>query len=453
MGAAAAALTGQTRAASSTRPNIVLLYADDLGYGDLSCYGSRIPTPRIDELAQHGVRFTQFCSASSVCSPARAALLTGRYPARTGVLGVLGPGDDGGISPTEETLAELLQSAGYRTGCFGKWHLGATPGYLPNDCGFEEFLGLPYSHDMWPRPLMHNRDVIESPARVENLTPAFTEAAVRFIGDHKREPFFVYLPYTAPHIPLAVAKRFRGKTPGGAYGATLRELDWSVDEVVNAIDEAGVGENTLVLFSSDNGPWYQGSNGPLRGRKRETLEGGVRVPLIARMPGRLPAGATQDGFCSALDVLPTVANVAGVPLPGNPLDGADIWPLLSGTTSEGGDSHRDVFLYFDHLNIQCARMGNWKLHVTRYDSPAWVPRPAAGRTSLPLRPELYHLVDDPTESYDVAEENPAVVGKILDGIREQLHRLPEFVQWTWNDTMARKTEWIPAGALPIQKTQ
>jgi arylsulfatase len=424
------------------------LYADDLGYGDLGCYGSKIETPNIDDLAAEGARFTHFCSASSVCSPARASLLTGRYPVRTGVMGVLGPDDTGGLPESEVTLGQLLRREGYRTACIGKWHLGARSGFLPTDRGFERFFGLPYSHDMWPRPLMHNHEVIESPARVEKLTPMFTDSAKRFLTDCNQDPFFLYLPYTAPHIPLAAGPRFRGRA--GDYGATLRELDWSVGEIVRAVDEAGLGSNTLILLTSDNGPWYQGSAGALRGRKRETLEGGVRVPLIARMPGTVPAGIEQSGFATAMDLLPTIARFTGAHLPGNPLDGVDIWPMLTGE-----DSHvdREVFLYFDHLDIQCARLGPWKLHVTRYNSPHWVPSPAGGRVSLPLRPELYYLPDDPSESYDVSGEYPAAVSQIRERIEAVLPTFPAYVQWTWNDTMARKTEWTPAGALPIQRVQ
>lgn len=438
------------RGRDHSRPNIVVLYADDLGYGDLSCYGSRIPTPNIDRMAAEGVRFTDFCSASSVCSPARAALLSGRYPVRTGITGVLGPDDPGGIPATEVTLAGHLRRAGYRTSCVGKWHLGARPGYLPLDRGFDEFFGLPYSHDMWPRPLMRNNDVIESPANVELLTRSFTEVAVEFIAENRERPFFLYVPYTAPHIPLSVARRFRGAAPGGLYGATLREMDWSVGEILRAIRESGLDDNTLVLFSSDNGPWYQGSSGPLRGRKREMWEGGVRVPLIARMPGRIPAGAVQGNFVSALDLFPTLANLAGAGLPANPLDGIDIWPLMTGSEQSPA---RDVFLYFDYHHLQCARLGPWKLHVARYNAPLWAPRPERGIVNLPLRPELYHMPTDPKESYDVADENPEIVAEIRSRIESVLQSLPDFVRHSYYDTLARKTEWTPSGALPIERVQ
>lgn len=438
------------RGREHSRPNIVVLYADDLGYGDLSCYGSRIPTPNIDRMAAEGVRFTDFCSASSVCSPARAALLTGRYPVRTGITGVLGPDDPGGIPATEVTLAEHLRRAGYRTSCVGKWHLGARPGYLPLDRGFDEFFGLPYSHDMWPRPLMRNNDVIESPANVERLTRSFTEVAVEFIAENRDRPFFLYVPYTAPHIPLSVARRFRDTAPGGLYGATLREMDWSVGEILRAIRESGLDDNTLVLFSSDNGPWYQGSSGPLRGRKREMWEGGVRVPLIARMPGRISEGAVQGNFVSALDLFPTLANFAGAGLPANPLDGIDIWPLMNGSEQSPA---RDVFLYFDHHNLQCARLGPWKLHVARYNAPLWAPRPERGIANLPLRPELYHMPTDPKESYDVADENPEIVAEIRSRMESVLNTLPDFVRHGYYDTLARKTEWTPSGALPIERVQ
>ena len=285
-GAAAAGLA----AAPPRPPNIVMIYVDDLGYGDLGCYGSNIRTPNLDRMAAEGVRFTQFYSANPVCSPARAALLTGRYPTRTGVPNVIMAPDKTGLSPSETTLAALLKPQGYKTMCIGKWHLGHQPQYLPTNRGFDEYYGIPYSNDMTPRPLMHNTEVLEEPAVLETLTPRYTQQALQFVERSKDSPFFLYMPHTFPHIPLAASPRFRGKSPLGLYGDVVEELDWSVGEVLAKLKQTGLDNQTLVMFSSDNGPWYQGSPGQLRGRKGSTYEGGVREPFLARFPGRIPRG-------------------------------------------------------------------------------------------------------------------------------------------------------------------
>jgi arylsulfatase A len=343
------------------QPNVIFIYADDLGYGDLRCYGSRIQTPNLDRMASEGIRFQQFCSASSVCTPSRAALLTGRYPNRMGMEGLLFPEDKKGIPATETTIGQMVQGAGYRTACIGKWHLGAYPEFLPTSRGFDEYFGIPYSNDMNPRVLMRNTEVLEQNCKLDTLTQRYTDEAVGFINRSKDRPFFLYLPHTFPHIPLAASPRFRKKSKVGLYGDAVMELDWSVGEVLKALAENGIDENTLVMFSSDNGPWYQGSAGPLRGRKGDTWEGGMRVPFIARWKNRIPGGRTTSSFASTLDILPTVARLAGSRLPSQPLDGADIWPLLS------NDEHvdRELFLYFDGWDLQCARMDRWKLHIAR----------------------------------------------------------------------------------------
>src|SRR5215471_1807959 len=323
--AAAALVRGQQRL-----PNIVFIYADDLGYGDLGVYGSKIRTPNLDRMAAEGVRFTQFYSANPVCSPARAALLTGRYPTRTGVPRVLNPNDTAGLALNETTIAQMLKGSGYRTMCIGKWHLGHQPQFLPTSRGFDEYFGIPYSNDMTPRPLLHNAEQLEEPANLENLTQRYTEQAVKFLERDRGTPFFLYMPHTFPHIPLAASPRFRGKSPLGLYGDVIEELDWSVGEVFSALRRTRADGNTLVMFSSDNGPWYQGSPGPLRGRKGSTYEGGVREPLLARFPGRIPKGTVCNGVAGTIDILPTLAKLTGAALPKAPLDGIDIWPLLSG---------------------------------------------------------------------------------------------------------------------------
>jgi arylsulfatase len=441
-GAAAA-----TAHAQNSRPNVILIYADDLGYGDLGCYGSRIETPNLDRMAAEGARFLNFYSASPVCSPSRAALLTGRYPPRVNVPRVLGPSEDGGLADSETTMAQMLKDAGYRTMCVGKWHLGSRPQYLPTNRGFDEYYGIPYSNDMWPRPLMYNTEVIEQPAALDTLTARYTEQAVNFIRRSRETPFFLYMPHTFPHVPLGASDQFKGKSGMGLYADVVQELDWSVGQVLAALAENGLDNNTLVIFSSDNGPWWQGSQGKLRGRKGETYEGGMREPFLARFPGRIPAGTVSSAVANTMDILPTVAQLCNATLPRNPLDGIDIWPLLSGQQEQ---IERDVFLYFDDIFLQCARLGRWKLHVTRYNTRAWSPTPAGGRVNLPLpKPELYDLEKDPQESYDCAAMHADVVADIRARINRILPTFPPAVVGAWQDTMRRQVLDAPEDGLPI----
>jgi arylsulfatase A len=430
--------------AQNRPPNIVIIFADDLGYGDLGCYGSPLRTPNLDRLASEGVRFTDFYSANPVCSPSRAALLTGRYPTRAGVPRVLFPYDKEGMPQSEVTLAQILKGSGYKTACVGKWHLGHLPPYLPTNRGFDSYLGIPYSNDMQPRPLMRNEEVIEKEATLETLTPRYTEEAVRFLEASKDDPFFLYMPHTYPHIPLAASQRFRGKSKSGLYGDVIEELDWSVGEVLTTLKKHKLERNTLVMFSSDNGPWYQGSPGRLRGRKGSTLEGGMRVPFLARMPGRIPAARVCRGVGSMMDIVPTVTRLAGAQPSKNALDGMDIWPLLAG---EKASLEREALLYFDNWNVQCARLGRYKLHVARYTAPPYVP--VGTRVNLPLRsPELYDLELDPDESYDIAAENPAVVADIGGRIERLVAGFPEPVRQAWSDTLGRATTTTPAAQYP-----
>jgi arylsulfatase len=431
-------------AAASGPPNVVLIYADDLGYGDLGCYGSPIQTPHLDGLARDGARFTHFYSANPVCSPSRAALLTGRYPTRVGVPRVLFPYDKTGLPAEETTMAQMLKAQKYKTMCVGKWHLGHHPEFLPTNRGFDEYFGIPYSNDMTPRWLMHNTEVIEQQATLETLTPRYTENAVRFIREAKGSPFFLYMPHTYPHIPLAASARFRGKSPQGIYGDVLQELDWSVGEILKALKSTGAENNTLVLFSSDNGPWFQGSPGKLRGRKGMTWEGGVREPFLARFPGRIPRGRVCSGISSTMDILPTVAGLCGARLPGKPLDGIDIWPLLTGKKDE---IEREALLYFDGWNVQCVRRGRWKLHVARYNNVTYSPAPAEGRVNMPIRPELYDVVGDPDESFDVAAEHPEVVKDLQARIERLIPGFPEEAQKVYAETKARPVSAAAAGAV------
>lgn len=442
----AAGLAGAAAQGAPQRPpNVIMIFADDMGYGDLGCYGSPIRTPNLDGMARDGIRFTHFYSANPVCSPSRAALMTGRYPTRVGVPAVLHPRHTTGLPDSETTMAQVLKGRGYKTMCVGKWHLGHLPQYLPTNRGFDEYFGIPYSNDMSPRLLLHNTETIEQTATLETLTPRYTEQAVKFIERSKDSPFFLYMPHTYPHIPLAASPRFRGKSPLGIYGDVLEELDWSVGEVLGALKKHGLENNTLVMFSSDNGPWYQGSPGRLRGRKGMTWEGGMRVPFLARMPGRIPAGKVCSGLAGTVDVLPTAAKLCGAKLPANPLDGIDIMPMLTGQKSE---IEREAYLYFDNVHLQCARLGRYKLHVARYNSVAYSAQPAGGRVNTALKsPELYDVVADVDESYDIAAEHPEIVKEIQARIERLMKTFPEDVQKAWAETRQRPASARPAGAV------
>jgi arylsulfatase len=445
---AAAAAAAPLTAKATRPPNVIFIYADDLGYGDLGCYGSNIRTPNLDRMAADGMRFTQFYSANPVCSPSRAALMTGRYPTRVGVQRVLNPRDTIGLPDSETTIAQVLKGKGYKTMCVGKWHLGHLPRFLPINRGFDEYFGIPYSNDMSPRPLLHNTETLEEPARLDNLTIRYTEQATRFIERSKTGPFFLYMPHTFPHIPLAASPRFRGKSAQGLYGDAVEEVDWSVGEVLSAVKKHGLDNDTIVMFSSDNGPWFQGSPGRLRGRKGSTYEGGVREPLIARFPGRIPMGVCR-AVAGTVDILPTVARLCDAPLPAKPLDGIDIWPLLSGQKQQ---IEREALLYFDQWNLQCARWGKWKLHFARYNMIAQSAVPAGGRVNLVLpSPELYDLENDPDEGYDIAPENPKVVAEIQGRVERLLAGFPDEVKKAWAETRARRSAPnTPIGAVPRQ---
>lgn len=440
-----------TGAKAATRPpNVIVIYADDLGWGDLGCYGSPIPTPNLDRVAAEGVRFTNFYSANPVCSPSRAALLTGRYPTRVGVPRVLFPNDRSGLAAGETTIAQMLKPAGYRSMCVGKWHLGHNPEHLPGRWGFDSYFGIPYSNDMNPPVLIRQTgdrtETVAERASMDSITEQYTQEAVRFVEASRDQPFFLYMPHTMVHIPLGASPNFRGKSAHGLYGDCVQELDWSVGQVAAAVKRIGQDRNTLIAFSSDNGPWYQGSPGKLRGRKGSTLEGGVRVPFVARMPGRLAKGRVVPGVASTMDLLPTIAAMTGAALPARPLDGIDILPMLSGSTPS---IDREALLYFDGWNMQCARWKQWKLHVSRYNSFVYGPAPAGGRVNLPLDPpELYDVVRDVDESFDVAAGNPAVVKEIEDRIGRLLAGFPDEVRDAWRETRRRPTVPAEPGRLP-----
>lgn len=434
------------RAEISPLPNIVVILADDLGYGDLHCYGSRIPTPNLDQMAAEGAMFNNFYAASPVCSPSRAALLTGRYGVRSGIRTALNPADTYGLPTTETTIARMLKPLGYNTTCIGKWHLGSIPGFLPTDHGFDSYYGIPYSNDQSPSVLLQNTTVIESPVNLSTITQRYTTQAINFIRQSKNKPFFLYLPHMAPHIPLAASPNFLGKSMMGLYGDVVAELDWSVGQVLQEIQSNGLDSNTLVMFMSDNGPWFQGSPGRLRGRKGDTFDGGMREPFIARLPGRIPAGRKVKPLASTMDLLPTIAALTNAPLPANPLDGVNIWPLLTGL---GRPVERPPFLYFADWNLQCARVGRWKVHLSRYNTPAYSPMPKVGYYNLRLlNPELYDLENDPEEAEDVSTNHPEVVTQIRTRVEQMIPSMPPQVQAAWQDTQSRPVYPTDSGAWP-----
>lgn len=427
-------------AAENPSPNIVIIYADDLGYGDLGCYGHpSIRTPHLDRMAAEGMRFTDFYSAAEVCTPSRAALLTGRYPIRSGMcheqFRVLRNRSLGHLPDSEVTLAELLKERGYATGIIGKWHLGVwsnNPDGHPSRHGFDFHFGLPHSNDMdpspaappratsrldqqaawWNSPLYRGTELVERPADQTTLTRRYTDEAVKFIRANRERPFFLYFAHSFPHVPLFASERFFGKSPAGLYGDVIEEIDASVGEVLDTVRDAGLDKNTLVVFSSDNGPWLimglaGGCAGLLRDGKGSTWEGGMRVPGIAWWPGRVPAGAVQREVATTMDLFATCAKLAGTSPPQDrPIDGLDISPLLFGT----GVVPRDAFLYYRGATLYAARVGPWKAH--------YITRAAygAGQPESHDPPQLYHLGRDPGERFDVAAENPDVVAHIAAAV-------------------------------------
>ncbi len=414
-------------AAGETRtPNFVILIADDLGYGDLGCYGHpTIRTPHLDRMAAEGLKFSQFYAAP-VCTPSRAALLTGRLPIRSGLNVVLFPASKGGISNGEITLAQALKASGYATSCIGKWHLGHLPGYLPTRHGFDRYFGVPYSNDMDvkksghpPIPLLRDETVIEQPAVQETLTLRYTREALSFFQNHRAaaaaQPFFLYLAYNSVHIPLHPGIAFRGKSPRGTFGDAVEEIDWSVGQILAAIRDTGLAESTLVVFTSDNGPWLikkqsGGSAGLLREGKGSTWEGGVRVPCLAWWPGTVAPGRTTSDLASELDLLPTCLDLASAKIPEDrPIDGFSLAPLLRGM----GQSPRTCLFYYHGADLFAARKGPWKLHLKTVN-------PGAGDEKVKTHnpPLLFHLTADPSEQFNVADRHPDVVEQILKEIAE-----------------------------------
>ncbi|HEX3869845.1 MAG TPA: sulfatase, partial [Pirellulales bacterium] len=400
---------------SPPRPNVIIILSDDQGYADIGCFGAEgFATPNLDRMAREGTRFQDFCVASSVCSPSRAALMTGCYPQRVGLPVVLEHDSDFGISADEETLPELLKKSGYATGMFGKWHLGDRPQFLPTRHGFDEYFGLPYSNDQWPfhptkkiffpdLPLMEGEEIIDYNVDQSQLTRLYTERSIEFIERNKDKPFFLYVAYNMPHVPLAASSAFRGKSKRGLYGDACEELDWSVGEILATLQRMKIDENTLVIYFSDNGPWlsygnYGGSAKPLREGKTTSFEGGFRVPCIMRWPGHVARGRVCLELTTAMDLLPTIVRFAGAKLPKKPIDGKDIGALMAG--ERGAKSPHDVFYYYNAWMLEAVRSGRWKLMLphTRYA----VTEP--GKDGMPGKQDwvnaslaLYDLVNDPGE--------------------------------------------------------
>jgi uncharacterized sulfatase len=408
-------------AAQGAAPNVILVLADDLGFGDIGANGqSLIKTPTLDRMAREGVRLTSFYASANVCTPSRAGLMTGRYAIRSGLAHqVIEPDDEHGLPQAEITIAELLRDVGYRTALIGKWHLGHTQEHWPSRHGFDSFFGLPYSNDMQPLALYHDERAIEEPVAQATLTERYTAEALRVIADDDERPFFVFLSHTFPHIPLHASKRFAGRSRGGLYGDVVEELDWSMGEIFRALREKEIERDTLVIFTSDNGAWFEGDNGAYREGKGTTWDGGYRVPLLAWWPGRIPAGAVSDGLAMNIDILPTLAALAGRDLPkGLMLDGRDIWPLLQGKEA----SPHEVLYFFNNEDIAAVRTPRWKLMVHSYyrrNLAAFDQFEQGIGFSYWL---LFDMQAELPERFSVARENPDVLERMLgylDAGREQ----------------------------------
>ena len=425
-------------AAAAEKPNVIIIFADDQGYQDVGCFGSpKIKTPHLDKMATEGMRFTDFYSASAICSPSRAALLTGCYPPRVGFTAVLWPNSSTGLNPAETTIAEMLKEQGYATICIGKWHLGHREPFLPTSQGFDEYFGIPFSNDMsvdrkakvaanavfregmtvermrsskpkksWV-PLMRGTEIVEYPADQTTLTKRYTEEAISFMDRNKDKPFFVYLPHTMPHIPLFASPAFKGKSERGLYGDVIEEMDWSVGQILDHLRKTGLDKKTLVVYTSDNGPWnLRGGRGgnalPLRGYKFQTYEGGMREPAIAWMPGTIQAGQTCSEVTGTIDLLPTIAHISGAQLPEKKIDGKNAWPLYLGTA--GAKSPHDAYFYCRKNTAQAVRAGDWKLRKDK-------------------KIELFNLAKDISEKENLADKHPEKVAelqKIRDAFNKEL---------------------------------
>ncbi|HVI46798.1 MAG TPA: sulfatase [Chitinophaga sp.] len=438
------------------KPNVVIIFMDDMGYGDLSCYaGTPWQTPNINKLASQGMRFTYFYVAQAVCSASRAALLTGCYPNRVGINGALWPSAPIALDTSEQTIANVLKQQGYHTGMVGKWHLGSKQPWLPLQHGFDEYLGLPYSNDMWPvhydgvpyadtssnprrkyppLPLIEGNTPLKYIRTLDDqatLTTLYTERACRFIKANKKQPFFLYLAHSMPHVPIAASGKFKGKSGDGLFGDVIEEIDWSVGQVLKALEENGLSDNTLVIFTSDNGPWlsygnHAGNTGGLREGKGTSWEGGIRVPCIMRWPHKIPAGAVCNKMAATIDLLPTIAGLCGAKLPARRIDGLDIKSLM---LNEPNANPRDeLAVYYGVNSLEAIRKGPWKLvlpHKSRtykLNLPGYDGFPGA-QPEVKTELALYDMRRDPGETLDVQRQFPEVVKdlmKIAERYRQDL---------------------------------
>ena len=428
------------------KPNIILIFTDDQGYRDVGVFGADdIATPNLDRMADEGIKLTSFYSAQAVCSASRAGILTGCYPNRIGIHNAMMPNSTIGLHPTETTIAEMLKENGYATAIHGKWHLGDHPDFLPTKNGFDEWFGIPYSNDMWPLhpqqgpifnfgplPFYQNEMVIDTLTDQSQLTTQITEHSVDFINRNKEKPFFLYVPHPQPHVPLFVSDKFKGKSNRGLYGDVIMEIDWSVGQIMNALEENGLTDNTLIVFTSDNGPWlaygnHAGSALPYREGKGTAWEGGQREPFIAKYPNGLKAGKTIDTPVMAIDMLPTIAEITGSELPERTIDGKNVWKVFTGESEE---SPQEAYFFYYRVNeLFGVRYGKWKLYFPhRYRTMSGQ---EPGKDGLPgeyrmvdlEKIELYDLEADESETKNVASENPEIVEKIkqlADDMRSRL---------------------------------
>ena len=431
-------------ALAQKKPNVILIMMDDLGYGDLSCYGaSQYQTPNLDKMAKEGVRFTHFLSAQAVCSASRAGLLTGCYPNRIGISGALFPNSKIGINPEEETIAELLKANGYKTGIFGKWHLGDHKDFLPLQHGFDEYVGIPYSNDMWPvhfdgtrpdnnsrrkfpeLPLIRGNDAssyIKTLDDQAQITQILTKESIQFIERNKAKPFFLYLPNPMPHVPINASESFRGKSKQGLYGDVMMDMDWSVGQILQTLRRLNLEKNTIVIFTSDNGPWqnfgnHAGSTGGLREAKGSSFEGGQRVPFLVQWKGHLPEGTIQNSLAANIDLLPTICAITNSQLPRKKIDGVNIQALMQGIPDM---EPRQVFYYYYRTNnLEAVRKGSWKLvfaHAGRTHEgfmPGQDGFPGKLKEDFPFPQGLYDLRRDPGERYDVSEKYPEKLAELI----------------------------------------
>ncbi len=451
-------------------PNIVVIFIDDMGYADIGPFGGNPKlTPNLNRMAREGRRFTNFYVSQAVCSASRASLLTGCYNVRVGILGALGPASRIGINSNEMTLAEVCRQKGYATACFGKWHLGHHPEFLPQQHGFDEYFGLPYSNDMWPfhpevlnlpmderlkqwphLPLISGSEVIDEEVTADEqtqLTTQYTEHATSFIDRHADRPFFLYVPHTMVHVPLFVSDKYKDATGEGLFADVVKEVDWSVGQILEAINRNRLDEKTLVIFTSDNGPWlsygnHAGSAKPLREGKGTMFDGGCRVPCLMRWPGQIPADSECTEPAMTIDVLPTVADLIGAKLPDHPIDGKSIWPLMNATP--GAKSPQEAYYFYWGSELQAVRKGKWKLHFP-HDYRTLSGRPG-GKDGMPARYDtakielsLFDLEADLGESNNVLDQHPNVVA--------DLKQLAEKARADLGDKDRRGTGIRPAGKI------